>query len=72
VLRLAGREALVAGDAIYSMRTLEESVMPWRTHDEHNFKRSLREIQLFAKGSPDALIVPGHDLELWNTLERVY
>jgi glyoxylase-like metal-dependent hydrolase (beta-lactamase superfamily II) len=72
VLRLAGGEALVAGDAIYAIRTLEESVLPWRMHDEHNFKRSLREIQLFAKGSPDALIVPGHDLELWNTLERVY
>jgi glyoxylase-like metal-dependent hydrolase (beta-lactamase superfamily II) len=72
VLRLAGREALVAGDAIYAMRTLEESVMPWRTHDEHNFKRSLREIQLFAKGSPDALIIPGHDLGLWNTLDSVY
>jgi glyoxylase-like metal-dependent hydrolase (beta-lactamase superfamily II) len=72
VLRLEGREALVAGDAIYSTRTLEESVMPWRTHDEHNFKRSLREIQLFAKGSPNALIIPGHDLEQWNTLQSVY
>jgi glyoxylase-like metal-dependent hydrolase (beta-lactamase superfamily II) len=72
VLRLADREALIAGDAIYSMRTLGESVMPWRTHDEHNFKRSLREIQLFVKGSPDALVVPGHDLEHWNTLQPVY
>jgi glyoxylase-like metal-dependent hydrolase (beta-lactamase superfamily II) len=72
VLRLDGLEALIAGDAIYSMRTLRESVMPWRTDDEHNFRRSLREIQLYEKETPGALIVPGHDIQHWQTLKPVY
>src|SRR6185295_19582568 len=46
ILRLAGREALIAGDAIYTMRTLRESALPHQMADEHVFRRSLREIQL--------------------------
>jgi N-acyl homoserine lactone hydrolase len=72
VLRLGEREALVAGDAIYTMRTLRDSHLPHRMADEHLFRRSLREIQLYARGAPDALIIPGHDLEHWRTLEEVY
>jgi N-acyl homoserine lactone hydrolase len=71
VLRLKGREALVAGDAIYTMRTLRESHLPARTHDEHLFRRSLREIQLYAKETPQAVIVPGHDMERWRELDPV-
>jgi glyoxylase-like metal-dependent hydrolase (beta-lactamase superfamily II) len=72
VLRLEGREALVAGDAIYAIKTLRDSAIPWRAHDMHNFKRSLREIQLYEKESPGALIIPGHDLEFMQSLEPVY
>lgn len=72
ILRLRGREALIAGDAIYTMGTLRESALPARIHDEHTFKRSLREIQLYARETPDALIVPGHDMEHWQTLEAAY
>lgn len=72
VLRLQGREALVAGDAIYAIKTLRESATPWRVNDMHNFKRSLREIQLYEKETPGALIIPGHDLEFMRSLQRVY
>lgn len=72
VLRLAAREALLAGDAAYSRRTLRESHLPTIMADEHNFKRSLREIQLYAEQTPDALIIPGHDMEAWSELELVY
>lgn len=73
VLRLRGRrEALIAGDAIYAMRTLADSHPPIRMADEHEFRRSLREIQLYAEQTPDALIVPGHDLERWRQLAPVY
>lgn len=68
VLRLQGREALVAGDAIYLERTLTEKVLPYRMEDEHLFKRSLREIELYAREAPDAVIVPGHDMEAWHRL----
>jgi N-acyl homoserine lactone hydrolase len=72
VLRLAGREALVAGDAIYSLRTMRESHLPYRVVDEHVFRRSLREIQLYAEQTPDALIIPGHDMEAWRGLDESY
>jgi glyoxylase-like metal-dependent hydrolase (beta-lactamase superfamily II) len=72
VLRLAGREVLIAGDAIYTMRTLTDSALPHQMADEHVFRRSLREIQLYAEQTPDALIVPGHDMSAWNALAPVY
>jgi len=72
VLRAAGPEVLVAGDAIYSMTTLRETRLPHRVADEHLFRRSLREIELYAEQTPDAVIVPGHDLERWRELEPSY
>lgn len=72
VLRLSEREALVAGDAIYTVKTLGDGTMPWRTEDEHLFRRSLKEIQLYRDTHPDALIVPGHDMPYWRTLAPVY
>jgi N-acyl homoserine lactone hydrolase len=68
VLRLKGREALVAGDAIYTLRTLRESRLPYLMADEHLFRRSLREIQLYEKETLDALIVAGHDMDQWRKL----
>jgi N-acyl homoserine lactone hydrolase len=72
ILRLRDREALIAGDAIYTMRTLRESLLPARMEDAHLLERSLHELQLYAEQTPDALIVPGHDWETWESLEEVY
>ena len=72
VLRLKGREALLTGDAAYTMRTINGSHLPFKMEDEHLFKRSLREIQLYLKGTPDALVIPGHDMEAWRRLAPVY
>jgi glyoxylase-like metal-dependent hydrolase (beta-lactamase superfamily II) len=72
-LRLRNQaEFLIAADAIYTMRTLRESVMPYGAHDEHEFRRSLRELQRYAEQKPDAVIVPGHDLEAFRALKPVY
>ena len=73
VLRLGGgREALLAGDAIYTVHTLKTGHRPFRIEEEHFFGRSLREIQLYAENNPDALIIPGHDMQFWRTLDAVY
>jgi glyoxylase-like metal-dependent hydrolase (beta-lactamase superfamily II) len=71
-LRLREREALIAGDAVYTTRTLRESALPYRMADEHLFRRSLREIQLYVEQTPDALVIPGHDLSAWRGLEPEY
>jgi glyoxylase-like metal-dependent hydrolase (beta-lactamase superfamily II) len=72
VLRLAAREALLAGDAIYTLKTLRDSHLPAVMADEHLFRRSLKEIQLYAEATPSALIVPGHDWDAWRALDPVY
>jgi N-acyl homoserine lactone hydrolase len=72
LLRTARGEVLVAGDAMYLRRTLAETHLPYRTEDEHLFRRSLREIRQYATETPDALIIPGHDWNAWQELDRVY
>jgi N-acyl homoserine lactone hydrolase len=73
VLRLKdGREALVAGDAIYTIRTLSTGHRPFRLEDEHLYGRSLREIQLYTETNAKAIVIPGHDMGAWRTLEKVY
>jgi glyoxylase-like metal-dependent hydrolase (beta-lactamase superfamily II) len=72
VLRTARGEVLVASDAIYMRRTLEDSHLPYRVADEHLFRRSLREIRQYATETPDALIIPGHDWDAWQQLDAAY
>jgi N-acyl homoserine lactone hydrolase len=72
VLRTDSGEVLVAGDAIYTHRTLADSHLPYRMSDEHLFRRSLRELRQYAAETPEALIVPGHDWDAWQDLKAVY
>lgn len=72
VARTSGGEVLIAGDAAYTRRTLETGHMPARAEDEHLFRRSLREIQLYREQTPDAVIIVGHDMRAWRSLEPVY
>jgi glyoxylase-like metal-dependent hydrolase (beta-lactamase superfamily II) len=70
--RLSEREALIAGDAIYTIGTLREDRRPWRADDSKAFERSLRMLQAYDREHPDALIVPGHDMAHWETLAERY
>jgi N-acyl homoserine lactone hydrolase len=72
VLRTAKGEVLVAGDAIFMHRTLDDDHLPHLVADEHLFRRSLREIRQYRKETPDALIIPGHDMEAWDKLDASY
>ncbi len=72
VLRLSGREALICGDAASTMRTIEESHLPFKMADEHRFRRSLKEIQRYIEQTPDAVVIPGHDFPAWRRLDSVY
>jgi N-acyl homoserine lactone hydrolase len=72
ILRTGERELLVAGDAIFLRRTLETGTPPWLVEDAHLFRRSLREIQLYQRSTPDAVIVPGHDADVWRELAPMY
>lgn len=72
ILRLRDREMLVVGDAAYTMHTIEASHLPFKMADEHRFRRSLREIQLYIEQTPDAVVIPGHDMAAWRRLDSVY
>jgi N-acyl homoserine lactone hydrolase len=72
VLRLRRREALVVADAVYLRRNLDEVRLSHRTADDHLSERSLREIRRYARDTPDALIIPGHDWDAWQELDAVY
>jgi N-acyl homoserine lactone hydrolase len=72
ILRLGSREALIAGDAIYTIATLREGERPWRIEDTVAFEHSIAAIQGYDREHPDALIVPGHDMKQWRTLESRY
>ena len=67
VLRLRDRFALIAGDALYAMRTLREGHHPWELGDARRYHVSFAAIAAFAREHPQALIMPGHDLLAWET-----
>jgi glyoxylase-like metal-dependent hydrolase (beta-lactamase superfamily II) len=72
VLRLRDREVLIACDAAYTMRTLDEDALPYKMADEHHFRRSLREIQRYREQTPGALVIPGHDWNSFSALDPAY
>jgi glyoxylase-like metal-dependent hydrolase (beta-lactamase superfamily II) len=59
VLRTAKGEVLVAGDAIFMHRTLDDDHLPHLVADEHLFRRSMREIRQYRKETPGRARHPG-------------
>jgi glyoxylase-like metal-dependent hydrolase (beta-lactamase superfamily II) len=72
ILRLKGREALVAGDAIYFLDTIDDERRGWVMADEHKWRRSIGEIRLYRREHPDTLIIPSHDPDAWTGLAPRY
>jgi N-acyl homoserine lactone hydrolase len=68
IARLEGREALLAGDAIYTIETLRNGKRPWLMDDSRAFEHSLSQLQAWDRGHPGALIVPGHDMGTWQAV----
>jgi len=72
IARLSDRDLVIAGDAIYTHAQLDGADPPPAPADMHNWKRSLRDLQQFARTYPHAVIVPGHDADHWPTLKPLY
>ena len=73
LLRLADREALIAGDAAYTTRTLTEGVLPGLTRGGRKaFARSLEQISGYMSEHGEVVVIPGHDPDAWASLEPVY
>ncbi|MCB0876431.1 MAG: N-acyl homoserine lactonase family protein, partial [Solirubrobacterales bacterium] len=69
IARLHDRDLVIAGDAIYLQSQLEGGEGPPRPVDMHLWRRSLRELQQFARTYPHAEILPGHDPERWKSVK---
>jgi glyoxylase-like metal-dependent hydrolase (beta-lactamase superfamily II) len=72
ICRLAERDLVIAGDAVYTYAQLDGGSEPPRPVDLHNWRRSVRELQLFARNYPQAVVIPGHDPQLFERLEKSY
>ncbi len=73
IARLAKRDFVIGGDAVYMLAQLEgRAALPPRPADAHNFRRSLQELKLFRSQFPDAVITPGHDPEFYSRIEPRY
>jgi N-acyl homoserine lactone hydrolase len=72
ILRLPRRDFVVVGDAAYDWKQFEGRSEPTLMEDEHNWRRSLGELQAYRRTYPYALMVPGHDAEFWEKLEPRY
>jgi N-acyl homoserine lactone hydrolase len=72
ILRLPRRDFVVVGDAAYDWKQFNGETEPTMMADEHNWRRSLRELQAYRRTYPYALMVPGHDPDFWEKLEPRY
>jgi glyoxylase-like metal-dependent hydrolase (beta-lactamase superfamily II) len=73
LLRLAVGQALLLGDAAYTLDGLGSGALPLIVPDEHRYKRSQQELRAFLDGADDVkVVVAGHDPERWPDLEPVY
>jgi len=73
VCRLAQRDFVIGGDAVYMLAQLEgKAPLAPRPYDAHNLRRSLQELKLFRGQFPDAVITPGHDPEFYPRLQPRY
>ena len=73
ICRLAQRDFVIGGDAMYYSGQLNGDLAPPpRPQDAHNWRRSIQELRLFRTQFPDAVITPGHDPEFYSRIERRY
>jgi glyoxylase-like metal-dependent hydrolase (beta-lactamase superfamily II) len=69
VLRTGVGPLVIAGDAIFLENQIEPGAdLAARTRDRHNYERSIRELALFHREHPSAMIVPGHDPAFFEKL----
>lgn len=66
IARLQEGEALLSADAAYTLPTIRDGERPFLTYDRKAFEHSLRQIQTYDRENPEAVIIPGHDMDAWT------
>ena len=65
-----GREVLLVGDAAYTGGNIRQQLLPMLTSNDEASLSSLRELNAFAQGHPQAILVPSHDPDAWRQLAQ--
>jgi glyoxylase-like metal-dependent hydrolase (beta-lactamase superfamily II) len=68
LVRSTGRDVLIVGDALYTLRNLREDHLPWRTADDDLYRQSMARLREYAGAHPDAQLIPTHDTEVWDRI----
>ncbi len=69
LLALAGGgRVLLVGDAAYTVRSIDEQILPMLCADDDAARASLRELRTFTEQDAEAIVVPSHDPEAWKAL----
>lgn len=63
-------EVLLAGDAAYTLRSIQEEHLPLLTDDDLRSRATLRQLREYQAANPSTLVVPTHDPEAWRRLLR--
>jgi glyoxylase-like metal-dependent hydrolase (beta-lactamase superfamily II) len=72
LLRLRERELMLCGDAIYTLASVSEDVVPLLAADRDLYARSREQIGRHLDQAPETVVVPGHDPQAWTALDAVY
>ena len=73
LLRTAGGELLLTGDAAYARKTIDERLVPlYLTGKRDEYEHSLGQIATWVEANPEAVVICGHDPWSWPTLQDVY
>jgi N-acyl homoserine lactone hydrolase len=70
LLRASGKPVFVVGDAAYTVRSIDDEILPLLTLDDESYLDSMRQLKAFARSVPEALLVPSHDPSAWQQLRR--
>jgi N-acyl homoserine lactone hydrolase len=61
-------DVLLLGDAVYTLRNLDEDVLPWRTASDTLYARTLARLRAYRETCPGTLLVATHDADAWSRL----
>jgi N-acyl homoserine lactone hydrolase len=68
LVQLGNEQVLVVGDAVYTLRSIREEILPLLTVSDELYLRSLRELKEFWEQHPQTPLVPSHDPTAWRQL----
>jgi N-acyl homoserine lactone hydrolase len=59
---------LVVGDAAYTVRNIDEQILPAFTAGDSTYRESLERLRAYALEHPEATLVPTHDPDAWRAV----